>query len=136
MPLRDVTAMNASLDNDYGLTRGPHSPSSHSLALFVGDPMTPDSVEANSSDDPGYARATVTAAAWLDAVDGFKSTVPIVFPNTTDAWLDEPTHWALFDGDTMWDCAPLVEPLAVTAAGGGPRVTVTIFYDDAVLEPA
>lgn len=136
MPIRDVAAMNASLDNDYGLTRGPHSPSTHALALFVGDPMTPDGVELDAGDNPGYGRANVPAAKWLDATDGFKTTNgPVTFPTPTAAWNDEATHWATMDGDTMWDCAPLVEPLAITAAGGTLNVTPTVFYDDGVLSP-
>lgn len=131
MPLGSVEAMNACLDNSYGLTRGPHSASAHQLAFFLGDPII-DGVEIA---EPGYARITVTAAQWNDAVDGFKSTVLLTFPATTGAWTDYPTHFALFDGDTMWDAAPLLEPLAVTAAGPGPQFTATVFFDDSVLAP-
>lgn len=132
MPIRDVAAMNASMDNDYGTTRGPNSPSSHALALFVGDPMT-DGVEISGH---GYARTNVLASKWLPAADAYKSTNGgVQFPTVTSEWPDSPTHWALFDGATMWDCAPLLEPLDVTAAGPGPQVVVTIFYDDGVLEP-
>lgn len=130
MPIRDVAAMNASLDNDYGTTRGPASPSSHSLALFFGDPMT-DGVEVSGG---GYARVTVLASKWLPASSGYKSTNGgVQFPTVTAAWADSPTHWALLDGSTMWDCAKLLEPLDITSAGPGPQVVVTIFYDDAVI---
>lgn len=135
MPIRDTAAMDASLDNDYGLTRGPNAASSHSLAFFRGDPMTEDGVELDAGDCPGYARITVTAAQWLASADGFKSTVLLTFPSTTGAWADFPTHAAMLDGDTMWDCVPLLEPLAVTSAGPGPRLTFTVFYDDNVLAP-
>jgi len=136
MPLRDTAAMDASLDNDYGLTAGPHSPpGGHVMALYVGDPMTPDSEELNSTDDPGYAREAVTQAMWNDSEDGYKSTDPVQFNDSTGPWLHEATHWALLDGDVMWDCAPLVEPLAVTAAATGPKVVVTVFYDDGVPNP-
>lgn len=132
MPLGSIEAMNAVLDNDYGTTRGPHSPSSHDCALFFGDPMN-DGVEIAGG---GYARATVLATKWLPADGGFKSTDGgVVFPATTAAWADSPTHWALFDGDTMWDCAPLLDPLDVTSAGPPPSVVLTIFHDDAVLSP-
>ena len=135
MPLKSITAMNGSLDNDYGTTHGSHAPSSHVLALFVGDPMT-DGVELDSGDNPGYARATILASKWLVAADGMKSTNGgVQFNNATGAWLDEATHWAIIDGSTTWDCAPLLEPLAITAAGSGPQVTVTVFYDDSVLSP-
>lgn len=132
MPIRDVEAMNASLDNDYGTTRGPNAADSHELALFYGDPMT-DGVEISGG---GYARVTVNPADWLPANDGFKSTEPIQFPATSGAWPDSPTHFALYDGSVMWDNAPLVEPLDVTAASAtGPTVVVTVFYDDNVLAP-
>lgn len=135
MPVRSIAAQNAILDNDYGLTRGPHSPSSHALALFVGDPMTDDAVELDPTDNPGYARVNVPASKWADADNGLKSTNgPVLFPVPTGPWQDEATHWALFDGDDQWDSAPLLEPLAITSAGGSnPAVTLTVFHDDAVL---
>lgn len=75
------------------------------------------------------ATLLIVEAAFSDADGG------VQFPNTTGEWPDSPTHWALLDGDTMWDCAPLIDPLDVTAAGTGPSVVVTIFYDDNVLSP-
>jgi hypothetical protein len=132
MPIRDVAAMNASLDNDYGENRGPNAADSHDMALFVGDPMT-DGVELDALDNPGYDRPTILPADWLDADAGTKSTNGgVQFDNATAAWLDEATHWGLFDGSVMWDCAPLAEPLVVSAAGTGPQVTPTVFYDDSV----
>lgn len=136
MPIRDVAARNASLNNDYGTTRGPNAPSSHQLALFYGDPMF--SVEDGGGTEVvgnGYARQTVNPTDWLDSVDGRKNLVtPKQFPNTTAEWDDTVTHWALFanDGVTMWDCGPLAEPFDVTAAAAGPIVDVTVFYDSDV----
>lgn len=127
MPIRDVAAMNASLDNDYGTTRGPNAAASHDLALFVGDPLL-GGVEVTGG---GYARVAVAAAAWAAAVDGMKETTnPVAFPATTAAWANAATHWALYAGTVMWDCGPLVEPLEVTGAGSGPLVQVAVFYDD------
>jgi hypothetical protein len=98
--------------------------------------MTDDAFELDSGDNPGYTPATVLASKWLLAADGMKSTNGgVQFANATGPWLDEATHWLLKDGDTGWDCAPLVEPLAVTAAGAGPSVVVTVFYEDSVLDP-
>lgn len=133
MPIRDVAAMNRSLDNDYGTARGPNAADSHTLHLFFGDPME-DGVEITGN---GYASVTVLPADWSPAVDGMKSlTTPAEFPAPTGEWLDSPTHWALFGDDgAWWDCAPLTEPLDVTGASSvGPLVDVTIFFDDAVTE--
>lgn len=142
MPIRDVAAMNKSLDNDYGTTRGPNAPSSHKLALFDGDPMIAEidggGVEITNVNNPGYARVTVNPADWLAAANGMKSlAAPKQLPATTGQWLDSPSHWALLDGSdnvTMWDCGPLSEPLEVTGAGSGPLVTFSVFYDDAITE--
>lgn len=131
MPIRDLAAMNASLDNDYGTTHGPNAPASHDLALFDGDPLL-DGVELTDVDSPGYARVSIPAASWAPAVDGQKSlTAPAQLPDPTDAWV-EASHWALLDGSTMWDCGPLSEVLEVTAAGDGPLVSPVVFYDDSV----
>lgn len=132
MPIRDVAAQNASLDNDYGTTRGPNAAASHDVALFIGDPMN-DGVEVTGS---GYGRVTVPATGWALADDGFKTlTVPVEFPPPSGAYPDSVTHWALWAGSVMWDCGPLTEPLDVTGASpSGPHVSVTVFYNDAVNE--
>jgi hypothetical protein len=139
MPIRDVAAMNASLDNDYGTTRGPNAAASHELALFNGDPMIDvadgGGTELTALDNPGYARVTVSPADWLPAANGRKDlTSPKQLPATTGEWLESPTHWALIAAGVMWDCAPLNEPLEVTGPGAGPLVSVTVFYDDAVVD--
>ena len=136
MPLGSVTAMNKSLDNDYGTTRGPNAAASHQVALFAGDPLE-GGVEATTGTCPGYARVALTnGAAWGASVDGIKSTVaPVQFPNATAEWTDTLTHFALYDGATLWDCAPLDEPIDVTASGAGPAVLLSIFYSDTVTLP-
>lgn len=133
MPIRDVAAMNKSLDNDYGTTRGPNAPLSHALALYVGDPVV-DGVEVSGG---GYARVTILPADWAAATDGEKSlTAPAEFAAPTDTWGDTITHWALVGADGLvWDTGTLTEPLDVTSAAlRGPLVSVTVFYDDAVTE--
>ncbi|WP_067428547.1 phage tail fiber protein [Nocardioides jensenii] len=132
MPIRDVAAMNASLDNDYGTTRGPNAPAEHELALFSGDPMD-GGVEVSGG---GYSRVTVTEADWAAAADGEKSLLETVeFPPTTDEWEDDVTHFALIAaGEVMWDCAPLADDLVITGPGTGPAITITLFHAD-VLEP-
>lgn len=143
MPIRDTSAMNRSLDNDYGSTRGPNAADSHLLALFDGNPMLSvddgGGVEITNADNPGYARVTVDQDTdWLPAENGMKSLVsPKQLPATTGQWLDSPSHWALLDGaddSVMWDCGPLSEPLEVTGAGAGPLITFSVFYDDAITE--
>ena len=129
MPIRDDAARNASLDNDYGTTTGPHAAPSHLLALFVGDPF----IDGYETSGGGYTRVAVAPADWLPADGGMKTTVaPIQFPATTAAWSQPVTHWALYDntGAVMWDTGPLTEPLDVTGSGPGPTVTPTVFYDD------
>lgn len=142
MPIRDIAAMNRSLDNDYGTTAGPNAAASHLLALFVGDPMLPalegGGVEADSVNHPGYGRVAILPADWLPAENGRKALAePAQLPATTGEWDPEPDYWALFDVDgvTMWDCGPLTDPLEVTGAGDGPLVAVAVYYDDAVTEP-
>lgn len=143
MPIRDIAAMNRSLNNDYGTSRGPNAADSHQLALFVGDPMIPadddGGVECAPGTHPGYARVTVNPGDWLPAADGRKMlTGPKQLPATTGEWDPEPDYWALFDGAVpglMWDCGPLTAPLQVTGPGDGPLVSVAVFYDDAVSEP-
>jgi hypothetical protein len=127
MPIRDVAAQNASLDNDYGLAHGAGSPDAHELALFNGDPMF-DGVEITG---PGYTPAPVpNDATWPDA-DGGAKAITVQYDASTDEW-DEATHWALRDPDTgvIWDCGALTEPLDVTGPGDGPLVTATIFHPD------
>lgn len=136
MPIRDMAARNASLNNDYGVNRGPNAPASHQLALFYGDPMfLPEDGGGVEVVGNGYARQTVLPADWLDADQGRKTLAASKqFPNTTAEWPDTVTHWALFaaDGVTMWDCGPLAEPFDVTGAAAGPIVSVTVFYDSDV----
>ena len=127
--IRDVAAQNASLDNDYGATHGPHSPSAHELALFNGDP-TATAVELAA--DGGYARVSLPndGTSWPGA-DGGATSVTADFPFSTGAWSDTATWWALYadDGTTMWDCGPLEQEISVDQAGEGITVTVTVYYN-------
>lgn len=135
MPIRDVAAMNRSLDNDYGTTRGPNAADSHELALFDNDP-TIDGVELDAGDCPGYERTVVLPADWAAAAGGSKTTSAAVqFADATDAWATEAKWWALVDGDdhvTVWDCAALNESLSVTGAGPGPGIQPSVFYANTV----
>lgn len=119
--------MNTILDSIYGTTRAAGCPSEHELALFYGDPRD-DGTEITGG---GYARVTVDEADWAAADDGAKSTTDfVVFPDATDEWSSEATHWALFDGSVLWSSGVTVDedggPLNVTGAGPGPLVRPTV----------
>lgn len=122
--LVDETARNASLDNDYGTTRGPNAADTHEVAL-----LDVDGVELDDATSPGYARATVLPAAWPAAADGQK-TIVVAFDPPTDEWVPA-AGWQLIDPatDAVWDDGDLVDPLYVTAASDtGPTVVVTVAY--------
>jgi hypothetical protein len=136
------------------LFRGASAPANWEVALFAGDP-TLDGVEISAiteleeggTEANGYARVTVAndatfwAAAGAGGMAGYlTSLAPVQFPTVTssEGYDDEVTHWALFDPVSgLWGpCAELAEPLNVTAAGDGPAVSLTIFFDDSVEVPA
>lgn len=128
MPIRDTEAMNASLDNDYGATAGPASPAQWDLALFTSDPIFGG---AEVTVENGYTRTTFDQADWEPASDG-KKRVTVAMAAPTGTW-DTATHFGVFEAgtETMWDCAPLSEPLDVTgAADDGPVVTAVVFYNN------
>jgi hypothetical protein len=135
VPIRDIAAMNASLDNDYGATHGPNVPASHELALFDLDPSAIDDTTGTyiATELTGYGRATITNdATWAAAADGQKQTVaPVQMPDVAGEQ-DEATFWGLFDGTTLWDYGPLTEAVEVTEAGPGPQVIPVIFYSDSL----
>lgn len=122
--LVDELARNASLDNDYGTTRGPNAADSHEVAL-----LDTDGLEVDSTTAPGYARATVVPADWPPAEEGQK-TVVVTFAAPTDEWTPV-AGWQLIDPATgaVWDDGDLVDLLLVTSASDdGPTVVVTVAY--------
>lgn len=125
MPIRDQSAQERSLDNDYGATRGPNAPDSFEVAFFSDDGDTEIA-------GGGYVRATLDNDDWLPAADGVKASLPIAFADSTDEWADTVTHAGLYDpvAAQWWDVVPLDEPLDVTGAGDGPIVILSIFYDN------
>jgi hypothetical protein len=131
MPILSVAAMNTSLDDDYGTTRGPNAPDAHEVALFTGDP-TLGGVELAGG---GYARVVVNPGDWAAAVGGAKATVaPVQFPDATADWASQARYWVLFDHAdhvTGWDYAALNEALSVFE-GPGPAVQLTVYYADTV----
>lgn len=134
MPLRDLAAQEASLDNDYGPTRGPHSPDVFEVALFAGDPAV-DGVEVPVDVDgelTGYEPAAMSNDAWNPAEDGVKTSHEIQFADPLTEWPETVTHAALRDPATgvVWDVVELEEPLDVTGPGVIPPVVLPIFYDN------
>ncbi len=127
MPIRDQAAREASLDNNYGATHGPHAPDAFEVALFDLDP-TAGGVELAGN---GYGRGAIgNDADFAPAADDVKrSAAPVQFPDSTGAW-ETARWWALRDPVTgvWWNASPLVEPLDVTTAGPGPTVLLAIFY--------
>jgi hypothetical protein len=126
MPLASVAAQNASLDNDYGTTRGPNAPDAHELALFNGDPRF-GGTELSGN---GYDRTPVLPADWDPAEDGAKSAT-VTPADATGEW-QSATHWLLIATATgdWWETAALDQATSVTAAGPVTPVTVTAFYGD------
>lgn len=108
MPIRDDAAANASLDNDYGSTKGPNAPAAHELTLFNGDPS------AGGSEVTDAPRVTVAndGTNWPTAASNRQKVgIAHTFGGTATYAL-EGTHWALIDaadGTTMWDTGELAE---------------------------
>lgn len=138
MPIADLAAQQAALDNIYGSTAGSHSPATWQLALFTGDPTVDEfAVEADSTTCPGYARVSFAQSAWSATDSGGvkRLATPLAFPAATAEWTVTLTHWALLDGATMWNVEPLAVPLDVTAASSGPTIAPAIFFADAFTTP-
>lgn len=148
MPLKDPAAQAASLDNDYGATKGPQAPGSLRLRIFIGDPLAdgyemPDTTldDTDTAVPNGYAPVVVPndGSTWQAAnpIDGSKTSYPITLPDSTYAWPDTGTHWQLEDADTgvVWDCCEFAETdqLVVDDAGFTPRPVLTVFYNNLVI---
>lgn len=131
--LLDTAAQNASLDNDYGATKGANAPASHEVALFDGDPSNGG---AELTSTGGYARVTVTnnGTNWPAAADGAKTSATVTFPTATAAWSDTATHFVLFDhadSVTRWDSGLLDNEASVDVAGTVVAATLTVYYTTA-----
>lgn len=133
MPIRDQAAQEASLDNDYGPTRGPNAPDGLEVAFFAGDPDV-DGIEvptAVEGEPTGYERVSFSNDDWEPADGGVKRSFPIEFPDALTEWPETVTHAALRDPVTglWWDSLELEEPLDVTGPGAFAAVVLPIFYD-------
>lgn len=121
----DVTAANASIDNDYGVTRGPNAADVHVVAL-----VDEDGAELDAVTSPGYERAFVFPEDWPPAAGGQKS-VLVTFPSPTGEWIPV-AGWRLLDADTgaEWDAGDLFDLLEVTTEStDGAQLSVTVFYE-------
>lgn len=120
--LRDQMMQERSLDLFYDTAPNPFD-----VALFDGDPDL-GGVELAGN---GYARASIDTGDWNPAGDGVKTSDPLPFADSTGDWVTA-THVGLYDAtEGAWaDVVPLAEPLDVTAAGDGPLVVVSVFYDN------
>jgi hypothetical protein len=119
--LRDVAAINASLDNDYGATRGPNTPAALEVALL--ETREPGSEITGG----GYSRPTLDSDDWLPAADGVKSSAPVSMGTPSGAW-DTANYAGLYDpvAAVWWDVVPLAEPLTVTGAGDPVTVVLSV----------
>jgi hypothetical protein len=133
MTLLDPAAQSASLDNDYGATKGPNAPASLEVALFTDDPLL-GGVELAATG--GYARVVVPndGTTWPAAASGgSKTSAQVSFGTSTDAWSDVAAWFVLFDhadGVTRWDAQELTDEIVVTAAGTPASVQMTVYYDN------
>lgn len=130
MPLYSVESQNASLDNDYGATKGPNSPTAHQVAQFTGDP---DLGGVELGPDGGYVRTVIPndGTIWPAAAGGQKTSVPVALADATGARSDTAKWFVLYDDDNPtipYDGAPLVEEISITDAEPGPVVELTIYY--------
>lgn len=136
MGLLTTPAQNASLDNDYGATKGPNAAAAHELALYAGDPAA-GGVELDSAG--GYARPLVTnnGTNWAAAAGGAKTSAILAFAVSTGEWTVAAspavaTHFLLIDSTTgdFWDSGLLAPPISVDAAGETPHAQLTVYYDN------
>lgn len=135
----DVAAQNASLDNDYGATKGPNAATAHQFALYAGDPQL-NGVELDAAG--GYARVVIPndGTSWPDAAaNGAKTAAPVTLPAATGEWTvggapAVATHFVLIDnadGVTGWDSGRLDSPISVDVAGVTGSASPTVYYNSA-----
>jgi hypothetical protein len=136
MALVSIPAQNASLDNDYGATKGPNAAAAHEVALYAGDPLT-GGVELDSAG--GYARPVVSndGTTWAAADGGAKTSAVVTWDVSTAEWTSagDPAvadYFLLIDSATgdFWDSGLLSDPISVDAAGATPSAVLTVFYDN------
>lgn len=132
MPFLDVNLQNAALDSLWGDHRGANAPASFEWGLLTGDPRN-GGVELDFTVG-GYARVTVPNdnTTWADADEGVKTALGVTFADSTGAWSDDATWEGIWVGGVLSDAAPLAEVISVSAAGTGPTITPSRYYNELV----
>lgn len=134
---RSIAAQNATLDNDYGTTRGPHTPAVLEVALSGSRELADEISTTTEVDDGlggtefvanGYARGTHSSDDWLPAADAAKTTsVPVSFGTPTEAWGTLRYALLLEPGtDAVWDVVKLNETEVTTGAGTPVTALLTV----------
>lgn len=124
MPLQTTEAADLFLDRMWATTPG----ALVEVGLLNGDPDL-GGVELNTTDCPGYARYSVTAAGygsfWLPSSGGLKSSNLFNYADATGPW-DDAAEWeGIWVDGVLWDAAPLVEAVAPSEAGPFAPVQIT-----------
>lgn len=126
----DTAAQNAALD---ALLSGDVSgiPTVWEVALFTDHPSL-GGTELTATG--GYARATLNAdlTDWPAASSGLKSSVPVSFGTSTDAYSDTATYALLIDAadsTTRWFPILLTDEVDVGAAGTVVEVTLSTYWN-------
>lgn len=131
MPFYDAAAQNAALDALWGSQHGVTMPDTFEVGLFTGDPS-----DAGLELDPdgGYARIVCANddTTWLPADEGVKTSVLLVFPDSTGEWSDDADYFGLFVGGTLFDFGRLTDPVSVAVEGPGPQVILSRYFDPQV----
>lgn len=129
MPLIDAAAENAALDACYGDGHASSWPSSLTIRLYDDDPRD---VGEELEEVGGYAPVTIDndSTNFPDAVAGEKTSAPIDFGTSTDAWSATAT-WAVIEADdVLLEAVQIPDRIVVDAAGISVSVQLVIFHED------
>lgn len=125
-------AQNASLDNDYGATKGPNAAANLEVALYDGDPSI-DGAELTSTG--GYVATSFAndGTTWPTAATAGSKTTAVLSLFTSTAALSDTASWFVLrdplTGD-LWDAGALTEEVNVTGAGVAVSVQLTVYYEN------
>ncbi len=123
MPFDDAAAQHAALDAIVGTFDD-----TWVWRLFNGNPK---GTGAELTTDGGYEPAAHAVADWAAATGlSVTTTAPVEFAESTDAWSDPATWWALTtaDGTVIKYYDELDDPIIVSAAGITPTFSPSIFF--------
>lgn len=122
----DTTAAKLFLAAVFGPDRAAHIPDTCTVRLWVGDPES-GGVEQSG---PGYAAVDVDMDSWpaLSSLTDASTSVLVDFPDATDEWPDDSTHYSIDFGGSVVFSAPLGVPVEVGSAGSFAPVQVSVFF--------